>query len=175
MISRLILSIIFVAWHPSAPILHAQEMGQASPDVQQIDDVSRLRICVEGDGADSRRCVGHVARICEKESLETQRALAAMECYGREAQAWEDLVTQRFQILLLWAEQQDSQVARDGDRNAVATLRAAQETWLSYRNAELDRFLAIRASAASDWRAADLERRKSELLASRFFDLSLDQ
>jgi hypothetical protein len=174
-INRFILTIIFVIWHPIAPILRAQEMDRASPDIQQIEDISILRMCVQADGADSRQCVGYLAHKCEKETSETQRAIAAMECYCREAQAWESLVTQRFQILLSWAEQQDRQVANDDDRNAAATLGAAQESWLAYYKAELDRFQAIRAGAASHWRAADLERRKSELLASRLFDLSLDQ
>jgi uncharacterized protein YecT (DUF1311 family) len=174
-INRYILTIILVIWHPIAPILHVQEMDRDSRDVQQIEDISMLQMCVQADGADSRHCVGYLAHKCEKESSETQRALAAMECYGREAQAWESLVTQRFQMLLSWAEQQDRQVATDNDRNAAATLRAAQEAWLAYHKAELDRFQAIRAGAASHWRAADLERRKSELLASRLFDLSLNQ
>lgn len=126
-INRVILTIIFVIWHPIVPILHAQEASRASLGVQQIEDITILRMCVEADGADSRHCVGHLAHKCEKEISETQRALAAMECYGREVEAWESLVAQRFQILLSSAEQQDRQVTSDEDKNAADTLRGRFE------------------------------------------------
>lgn len=137
----------------------------------QPSDMRILRSCVEEKRREAAACVDLVADDCADQPSDDPRELTLMNCWSREYLAWDQLLNERYAVLVTQAKEQDAAPGSYTERESYKTLQEAQRAWIAFRDAELGRFWMMRAPGLSWWRAADLEHLRLRLTATRYLDL----
>lgn len=145
----------------------------------QPGDVARVRACLQKAGPRAISCIGDLYARCAEaartEAVHERPAFIDLTCWHREGGAWDRLLNEAYTRQLASARETDRGPKPDEDvPSGVAALRAAQRAWIVFRDAECERVRALRAMAASDWRASAVEEAHTRLTAMRTVELMAD-
>ncbi len=104
------------------------ERAKAAPAKDELDEKpgpgGRLAAAAEKAGHEAASCIGVAAAACvQKEGATTNAAL--IQCYGREAEAWDALLNRAYRAALARLEP-----------DAAAGLKKSQRAWLAWRDAD---------------------------------------
>ena len=119
--------------------------GEAFADTPLADRVGALDLCIGEVGAPADHadwCKGVVAEPCLSKP-ENASTVAMVDCIRSETEAWASILTREYGALVV-----------DLDVRQQASLRAAQEAWVAFREADC-RFPSdfVRGSLSRPWSA----------------------
>ena len=113
--------------------------GNAQEDLQAIYG-PLLAQCYSaaGDFAEQRQCIGVMSDACMEQQDGGQSTQGMAGCMYGEAEAWDRLLNQEYQLTMAWARDLDRDEAELFPEYAVRakTLRDAQRAWIPFRDAE---------------------------------------
>ncbi len=102
--------------------------AKAAPPKDELDEKpgpdGRLAAAVEKAASDGASCIGVVAAACLQNEGATSNA-AQIQCYEREAAAWDALLNRAYRAALAKLEP-----------DAAAGLKKSQRAWLAWRDAD---------------------------------------
>lgn len=119
---------------PAAATEEAAEPGGVRPqDIAEIDGC--LAASAESGENPVSLCIGAISGICMEEH-EGQSTAGMTECMARETAAWDAILNDQWPKLLTQAKEMDAASSLPEGGSSHEALRAAQQAWLAFRDAE---------------------------------------